>query len=58
MLKRVLKIILIVLAIAFVAAQFVRPDLSSKPVNPAESIATAEDVPAEVKAIFARSCSD
>lgn len=58
MLKRVLKIILIVLAIAFVAAQFVRPDLSSKPVNPAESIATADDVPAEVKAIFARSCSD
>ena len=56
--KRALKIIVIVLFGGFIVMQFFRPDLSNPPVNEAETLESATQVPENVSAIFRRSCSD
>ncbi len=52
--KKVLKIITIVIASAFIILQFFRLDFTNPPVNPAEILQTPENV----GAILKRSCSD
>ena len=58
MLKKILKITVIVLAIAFIGAQFFRPDFSNPNVVQAETIAAATTVPSDVQEILTRSCND
>jgi hypothetical protein len=56
--KRILKIVVVVLAVAFIVIQFVRPDQTNPPVVAAESIESSTELPADVGAIISRSCSD
>ena len=56
--KKVLKIIVIALVVAFAAAQFYRPNLVNLPVNAAETLAATTQVPDDTQAILKRSCSD
>lgn len=56
--KRIIKIALIVLAAAFLIAQFIRPDQTNPPVNAAETLESSMPVPANVGEILKRSCSD
>ena len=56
--KKVLKIVVIVLAIGLVAAQFVRPDRSLPPEVQAETLEASTQVPEDVRAILSRSCTD
>lgn len=56
--KKALKIIAIVLVVAFIVIQFIRPDFTNPPVNQAETLYAATEVPENVKTILARSCTD
>jgi hypothetical protein len=55
---RIVKIVLICLAVLFVLIQFVRIDRSNPPVVPENSIEAAVNVPADIEQIFGRSCND
>lgn len=52
--KKIIKITLLVLVVALIAAQFVRPAFSNPPVDPAHELRP----PQNVQAIFDRSCID
>lgn len=56
--KKVLKIIAILIFLVFVVIQFFRPDFTNPPVNQAETLQAAVEVPENVQAILNRSCSD
>ena len=56
--KKTLKIIAILVVIAIVAIQFVRPDRTNPPVDQAQILEATTAVPADVKEILVRSCSD
>jgi hypothetical protein len=56
--KKILKIVLAVLALAFVAIQFKRPDRTVLAENAADTIEARMNVPADVKAVLDRSCRD
>ena len=56
--KKALKITVIGVAILFVLAQFVRPDLSRPPVVRGQELEATSEVPEHVAAIFERSCND
>lgn len=56
--RKVLKIAAISVAVLFLLAQLIRPDLTNPPVNPAERLEASVEVPAEVAAILKRSCND
>ncbi len=56
--KKVLKIIAIVVVVAFIVIQFIRPDFTNPPVNQAETLESATQVPENVQAILNRSCKD
>ena len=56
--KKALKIIAVVLAVAFLAIQLIRPDFTNPPVNPAETLAASTAVPENVQRILNRSCAD
>ena len=58
MLKRVLKWLLVVLAVAFVGAQFVRPARTNPPIDESKTIFATGKVPADVRGILERSCAD
>jgi hypothetical protein len=58
MVRKILKIAVIVLAAAFVIAQFVRPDRTLPHENPADTLEASTQVPAGVEAILTRSCAD
>lgn len=58
MLKKILKIAVIVLVVAFVIAQFIRPDFTNPPVVQAETLQASTAVPADVQHILTRSCGD
>jgi hypothetical protein len=58
MLKKIVKWLVIVLAVAFVAIQFVRPSRTNPPIDPAKTIVATGKVPADVRAIVERSCND
>lgn len=56
--KKILKIIAVVLAAAFIAVQFYRPDRTTPPVIEAETLEAETQASENVKAILARSCND
>lgn len=56
--KRFIKIIVLVAAIAFVAAQFIRPDQTAAPIVRAETLEATTQIPEDVAAVFKRSCND
>jgi len=56
--KIVLKILVIVLAATFVVLQFFRIDQTNPPVNAAETIDAAVEVPPDIQIILGRSCND
>ena len=58
MLKRVLKVLLAVLVVPFIGAQFVRPALTNPPVDESKTIFATGKVPADVRGILERSCAD
>jgi Haem-binding domain len=55
---RILKWVAILLIVAFVAIQFVRPALTNPPVDESQTIFARAQVPAEVASILDRSCRD
>jgi hypothetical protein len=58
MVKKVLKITVIVLAAAFVIAQFIRPNMTNPPENKPDTLEASTTVPSDVEAILTRSCAD
>jgi hypothetical protein len=56
--KKALKIIAILVVLSFIVIQFIRPDFTNPPVNQAETLDSATEVPENVKAILKRSCAD
>ena len=58
MVKKVLKIVLIVLAAAFVIIQFIRPTMTNPPENQPDTLEASTNVPPDVETIFTRSCAD
>lgn len=56
--KQVVKIVIIVLAAAFVIAQFFRPDTTIPLENPPDTLEASTQVPPNVEAILTRSCVD
>lgn len=57
-LRKFVKIALIVLVLAFVIGQFVRPDFTNPEVDAAETLPASGHLPAEVDAVLQRSCND
>lgn len=58
MLRKLIKITIIVVAVAFVVAQFIRPNFSNPQVNIGETLTAGTDVPADVQQILTQSCYD
>lgn len=58
MLRKIVKIILVVLMVAFALAQFIRPDFTNPPITPADTLMATTNVPADVQQILTRSCND
>ena len=56
--KKFLKIAVIVLAVGFVTIQFIRPNFTNPPVNPAETLEASTQVPENVELILTTSCKD
>ncbi|MGI8787056.1 MAG: heme-binding domain-containing protein [Pyrinomonadaceae bacterium] len=56
--KKILKIIVVVLAVGFIAIQFYRPDRMNPPIVQAETLEANAQVPENVEAILKRSCND
>jgi len=56
--KKTLKIIAIVLFVAFIVIQFYRPDRTALPIVEAETLQASTQVPETVEQIFTRSCND
>ena len=56
--KRTIKIVLIVAAVLFFAAQFIRPDLANPPLDAQQRLEASVVVPDEVAAVLQRSCND
>lgn len=56
--KKSLKIIAVVLFVAFALIQFIRPDFTNPPVTQAETLEATTQVPENVQAILKRSCND
>jgi hypothetical protein len=56
--KKALKIIAVVLFVAFVVIQFFRPDFTNPPVTQAETLEATTQIPENVQAILKRSCND
>lgn len=56
--KKALKIAAIAIVVVLAVAQFIRPDQTNPAVDPAQTLYASTEVPAEVKAVLDRSCSD
>ncbi len=56
--KKTIKIIVLVLAVVFAAAQFYRPDRTTAAIVPSETVDAATPIPENVAAILKRSCND
>lgn len=56
--KKVIKILAFILAVAFVAAQFFRIDRTAPPVVQDETLEAAVSVPPDISLILGRSCND
>jgi hypothetical protein len=58
MIKKILKILAIIVAVAFIAIQFFRIDKTNPPIVEAETIDAVLAVPPDVALILGRSCND
>lgn len=58
MFKKILKILAVVLVVAFIVIQFFRIDKANPPINEADKIEAAMAVPTDVYLILGRSCND
>ncbi len=58
MMRKILKVLVLVLALAFIALQFVRPDFTNPTVVEFETLAASTQVPPEVEQVLTRSCND
>ena len=58
MVKRILQAIVLVIFLAFVAIQFVRPDFTNPPINAADTLEASTQVPENVQRVLERSCND
>ncbi len=58
MLKKIVKIVLIVVAVGLIVAQFIRPDFTNPPVVADQALAASTEVPSDVQVVLSRSCSD
>lgn len=56
--KKILKIIVIVLFIAFVVIQFIRPDFTNPPIVAGQTLEENVKIPENVQAIMKKSCND
>jgi len=56
--KKTLKIIAILLVVAFIAIQFYRPDRTTPPIVQAETFEATTPIPENINRILARSCND
>jgi len=56
--KKLLKILAVLVAVAFVAIQFWRPSFTNPPLVAGQSIEESMKVPAEVQMVLTRSCND
>lgn len=56
--KKALKIVVIVLALGFVILQFFRIDKVNPPINAADTLDAAVEVPPDIQIILGRSCND
>ncbi len=56
--KKVLKVIVIVIAVGFIVAQFIRPDQTNPPIDNSQTLETSLAIPDDVEAILKRSCND
>lgn len=56
--KKALKIIAVILFVAFIAVQFYRPDRTVPPIVEAETLEASTQVPENVEQILTRSCND
>jgi hypothetical protein len=56
--KKALKIIAIILVLAFVVLQFIRPDISNPPLVQGQTLEENIQVPENVRALLKRSCYD
>ena len=56
--KKILKIALIVIVVAFIVGQFIRPDFSNPPVNESDTLWASTGVPGDVHQVLVRSCND
>jgi Haem-binding domain len=56
--KRVLKIIVVVLFVAFIVVQFIRPNMTNPPVVAEQTLEASTQLPENVKTILSRSCAD
>lgn len=56
--RKALKIIVIVLALAFVVIQFIRPDHTNPSEDEAQTIEASMAIPEDVRTVFGRSCAD
>lgn len=56
--KKLVKVVIVFLAAAFVAIQFFRPTFSNPPIVLGQPIEESAQVPAEVQMVLSRSCND
>lgn len=56
--KKTLKIIIIILVLAFVGIQFIRPDFNNPPVAAGQSLEETTQVPEQIEKILTHSCND
>ena len=56
--KKILKIAAIVVVLVFIVLQFFRPDRSNPAIIESETLEASTNLPADVKAVLQRSCSD
>jgi Haem-binding domain len=56
--KRILKIAALVLAVLLIGIQFVRPDKTNPPTDPAATLEATTNTPPKVAEILGRSCAD
>lgn len=56
--KKILKIIVAVLFLAFIAIQFIRPDFTNPPIVQGQTLEEVTQVPENVQALLKKSCND
>ena len=56
--RKFFKLASVALAVLFVAAQFVRPEVDAAPPDPSRSLEARAELTPEVRALLARSCND